>query len=61
MLTRLISVPAAPCPTGANQVRQQLNTQEQFWRGNAESTAIRMRTNDRDDVMLFGLIVAGKR
>jgi hypothetical protein len=35
MLTRLISVPAAPCLTGANQVRQQLNTQEHFWRGNA--------------------------
>ena len=40
MLTRLISVPAAPCPAGANQVRQQLNTREHFWRANAAFTQI---------------------
>lgn len=40
-------------------MRQQLTAKEHFRRGNAE-TAIRMRIGDRNDLMMFGLIVGGK-
>ena len=41
-------------------MRQQLIAKEHFRRGNAESAAIRMRIGDRNDLMMFGLIVGGK-
>src|SRR6476619_7662490 len=39
MLTRLIAASPIPSGSGTFQMRQQLNTREHFWRGNARELA----------------------
>ncbi len=41
-------------------MRQQVNSGERFRRGNAESVSIRIRIDERNEQMMFGVIVAGK-
>jgi len=57
----LTLAPAGEHRWGANYVRQQVIQWEHFRRGNAESAAIRMRIDDRNEAMMFGVIVGGKR
>jgi len=42
-------------------MRQRVSTGEHFRRGNAERATIRVRISDRNETILFGLIVDGKR
>jgi hypothetical protein len=41
-------------------MRQRISVREHFRRGNAEGASIRMRIDDRNELMMSGLIVFGK-